>query len=772
MSDLLSEEVTTHPLDGTEPNGTSTNKDVLDNLFKDGEIDPLTKLMAEKEAKEKAQKEKEEKIKKATEGMFSLNADLGKFLDMKEKLGSATEVNEFLKARGVLEKMRTDAETKVKDGELSLGTIADATGTGAGKKPTDAEKAAALLEKQKLDLSLTDRSKFEVVAADRPAGFGPKYVEIGPWDAVSDKADNPVTLKTEEWTTLLAINKAFHGFTIREEQKDIVKARRPAFVLDGPDLSQIKPEFEVFDSSSIQIKEAKTDLQRSLAENGFSSHSVQASASGGAFGVSAGISSGLFTSSSTGLATTDIEAQTEYFATYNFPRARVFMDEYSLKVSKECALVLDGLNKKYNREFRTYTEAELDAAEAELRTFSAQYGHVFATTFQLGGQLQSSKFASSLFSSKESDQRDALKASVAMSFSSTYASGSASYSNENQSHENEKERKISDLATLAWTARGGNSLLCANPPRWAGSVGTWTNWRVIEQEEVVPLYDLFGRFKEWEKIPILFKNIAQRRLEAQAVENNTWKGKIKLLIDGKRLGYNENDTDTLVVTAQPSGTGPREPVFTVLSGIITAKDKKLNNLPVDYPLILVTGDKYAPEKSKNYQIPGMWVNPSGRLKPETSTVGSYICRWSFRRTTSSGRWTPNQPDSEIKDGDQVNLFCHSIGLGSYVDYDRPPSYASRVKYHAGADQLVCHGFGDPLDGEWNQAHLFDEGKLTTEQVADTYSDDEKHATLLNMGGMLNLDAIRLVNEEKRYWDGGWRGALFTVQYVYETDIAA
>jgi len=33
-----------------------------------------------------------------------------------------------------------------------------------------------------------------------------------------------------------------------------------AFVLDGPDLSKVKPEFEDFDLSSIQIKETKTDL--------------------------------------------------------------------------------------------------------------------------------------------------------------------------------------------------------------------------------------------------------------------------------------------------------------------------------------------------------------------------------------------------------------------------------------------------------------------------------------------------------------------------------
>lgn len=48
------------------------------------------------------------------------------------------------------------------------------------------------------------------------------------------------------------------------------------------------PEFEVVDASSISITEVQSDLQRSLAQNGFSSHTVEASVSGGAFGISAG----------------------------------------------------------------------------------------------------------------------------------------------------------------------------------------------------------------------------------------------------------------------------------------------------------------------------------------------------------------------------------------------------------------------------------------------------------------------------------------------------
>lgn len=80
---------------------------------------------------------------------------------MKDRLGSATDVNEFLKARTVFEKMRTDVEAKTKADSVPVGKPTgngdDATSGGKPKPsgPTDAEKAAALLEKQKLDLEFT-----------------------------------------------------------------------------------------------------------------------------------------------------------------------------------------------------------------------------------------------------------------------------------------------------------------------------------------------------------------------------------------------------------------------------------------------------------------------------------------------------------------------------------------------------------------------------------------------------------------------------------------
>ena len=88
-------------------------------------------------------------------------------------------------------------------------------------------------------------------------------------------------------------------------------------------------------------------------------------------------------------------------------------------------------------------------------------GHIFATSFQLGGQLYATRSASSNSQVTESEERDAMKMSAALSFSSPYVSGSASASRETSDALRAKTSGINNVSALSWSARGGNTLLCA-----------------------------------------------------------------------------------------------------------------------------------------------------------------------------------------------------------------------------------------------------------------------------------------------------------------------
>lgn len=57
-------------------------------------------------------------------------------------------------------------------------------------------------------------------------------------------------------------------------------------------------------------------------------------------------------------------------------------------------------------------------------------GHIYATAFQLGGQLTASKAAESTSTVSDETQRDVMKVSTALSSESKFVSASASNSKE------------------------------------------------------------------------------------------------------------------------------------------------------------------------------------------------------------------------------------------------------------------------------------------------------------------------------------------------------
>lgn len=83
------------------------------------------------------------------------------------------------------------------------------------------------------------------------------------------------------------------------------------------------------------------------------------------------------------------------------------------------------------------------------------------TSFQLGGQLIATRAATSIAGTEDSQKRDAMKAAAAVSFSSTYVSGSVSASGETTSSSKEHTSNVDSTSSLGWSARGGNTLLCA-----------------------------------------------------------------------------------------------------------------------------------------------------------------------------------------------------------------------------------------------------------------------------------------------------------------------
>lgn len=192
---------------------------------------------------------------------------------------------------------------------------------------TDAAKE--MLKEHNIDNTIRDRREHELGLPQRPAAYGATYLEHG-WE-INEIAgvDNPTSLNDKAWETISRANSIFHGFVISHNGA-LIRARRPAFELKpipgqtGTDAIKYIPDFEVFDNSSISIKETESELARSMAQNGFSSLAIEASVSGGFGGYSAAASAGFSQESAKSTSKGDFANRKEYTATYSVSHSSNF----------------------------------------------------------------------------------------------------------------------------------------------------------------------------------------------------------------------------------------------------------------------------------------------------------------------------------------------------------------------------------------------------------------------------------------------------------------
>lgn len=183
------------------------------------------------------------------------------------------------------------AVKKFKDISTSLGgheqakAFFDTYGTD-GFKPEAPPAEQELIKPQelKLDSELKDYSGSKLAMPTRPEKFGAAYLEEK-WDIEKPSDLHKATLlKDKEWQDVIETTKMLHGYVINQG-KGLSRARFQAFQLKAPpgasytETSFIKPDFEVYDASGISIKETKSQVERSMAANGFSSSAISASVS-------------------------------------------------------------------------------------------------------------------------------------------------------------------------------------------------------------------------------------------------------------------------------------------------------------------------------------------------------------------------------------------------------------------------------------------------------------------------------------------------------------
>lgn len=581
----------------------------------------------------------------------------------------------------------------------------DTYGTDGFKPEAPPEEAKRIAPKEMtLNSEIKDYSDRRLGLAAKPDGFGANHVQDLAWDIEEpDKVEIATELDDDAWQHLVDTTKMLHGYVLNGTY-GLSRARFQAFQLKPPagntykDAKTIRPEFEVFDASSISIKETRTQVERSMAQNGFSSQAISASVGVSTPYVGVGVSASHSSESQESKSSADFKDRLEYTATYNFPRARVFLDELNLEATTECADFLVKIENAANRIISNVgagKEPDSDNAVANanrlVAQFYARFGHIFACNVQLGGQLTASKSATSFGDVKEEERRDAMQAAVAASVETKVVSVSSSYSKGSSKDDQSRATTVENASSLAWSARGGNTLLCANPAAWANSVADSRHWRVMEQANIIALPELISKLTRtthggalaWPDMGRAFHNIAMRKFQQiPRIKPDKWTGKLKFrTLDGRRVVIKDNH---LCIADEGE-----EAIFSVLDA---DKEKSHDPDPImpqlyaDSPVYLMPGKTYARQSSgEGAQFAGLWVDgksSDGQLRTDSGKP----CRWTLRRNPALPAkssplgalpWVPGR--DVIQHEDVIGLFCHSYHYGGpFTSKAVPPVSAPYV----------------------------------------------------------------------------------------------
>ncbi|KAK6539955.1 hypothetical protein TWF694_008789 [Orbilia ellipsospora] len=461
-----------------------------------------------KEEKKEQKDQKQEKEEKEEKEKKAEKADTGDTGGDKAREGAQKEAPKDDKP-----KVPPIVTVKV---DLILGAaIAPPSSAGGGSKvPTLTETAKAQEDIDKLIVGMQGGNAVKLGDLTRlSATLGALKTDSMDFAASvgKDGLTEPIDLTEQQWDQIFRNNRALHGWYFKGNV--LVKARKRAFNLspslgannphppqkeiEGPKEETKKddktaskaqkqtlipkaiagplppiPPFYVYDDSSVEVTEMTSALEKQMASQGFSSSAVKASAGGGAQGAQATGALAIEHESSTAAKQLDASQVTSVHISYKFPRAAVELDTYCLELTDEC--------KKQALACRN--RADVDRWERE-------YGSVFATQFTLGGELTSTRFFQSTDAGELSAFKDSVKIAAGLSISTPAVSGGGSYASMEVKEGSQGERRANQSARLAWQARGGDTLLCSNPPLWASTVKNYLLWRIMDQQGIVRMMD-------------------------------------------------------------------------------------------------------------------------------------------------------------------------------------------------------------------------------------------------------------------------------------------
>ncbi|KAE8154691.1 hypothetical protein BDV25DRAFT_171513 [Aspergillus avenaceus] len=325
---------------------------------------------------------------------------------------------------------------------------------------------------------------------------------------------HPADMSEKQWSVVVRNNSLLNPYRVvdlgDQGGKIVERSMHSAFILKPRQFQDYQisagsaknsqmlriPYFRIEDDSYIEQFEENKSVSRAVATSSLSQFDASLAVQGGAFGYSASASASYGEKNSSSSESSSSEDTRVMNITYNFPRVTIDFHHQNLDLSEDCRRDLNNV-----------------ATISDVNSFKDKYGRFFAMRVQLGGRLHASEDTVATSAAEKVEHAKSQRAAAALSFKSPYVQASANMSRSEDQSSTSASQSSSSSKSMCWEAKGGDTLLCNDPPAWAYTVGSFYNWRVVKQSQVLSIEDVISSIPGYQDTKKIFTEILEKDIQ-------------------------------------------------------------------------------------------------------------------------------------------------------------------------------------------------------------------------------------------------------------------
>lgn len=211
-------------------------------------------------------------------------------------------------------------------------------------------------------------------------------------------------------------------------------------------------------------------------------------------GNSVSVSAGFSWAKSKSKKTTDNQYSKTLLARYLYPRCDVFLSPKDLEPTPDFAAAVE--------------EIRNTKSIVALRKLHQDFGQLFCKNVTLGGRLSSTKTIQATSTQTEEMEKQEFKINFGYATKAdgtaigvpVQASVGAKLEHSSGYTESKNTTEKNTFEQIFFEANGGDTILANNPGKWAATVGSPENWRVVNREQLSSLFETLSSIPGYKEV--------------------------------------------------------------------------------------------------------------------------------------------------------------------------------------------------------------------------------------------------------------------------------